>query len=403
MPDCADGGVGMDISKFVSSSSHGSSGQEPRFLEGLPPDDFEKIVSGGEVQRLDAREILISEGGGDSSLYFLMDGEMDVLVPQENGWLRVAVLGAGSVIGEMAFLDNLPRSARVVARAPSTALRMTRESFQEFAVREPVLSLVFLWELSRIVSLRLRRVERFDAAEAAREQERKSLAEELHDETMADLAATVLELALMKRQFSAAAPELGAGLDELRIRLRLIDRRLREIVMGIFPPALPLRGLEPALNSLLNDISLKPIVNPHPLEVELTTTGFDSELLPEDVAIAVFRVIQQGVNNVIKHAQAKSLRIDLTWSDSELTFSVVDDGVGFDVENPSTGHFGLASLTDRIERLLGTIEIESQQSVGTKLTGRVPVLSEAPRPTETRVLSLIINNRQPQQEVEANA
>ena len=209
MPDCADGGVGMDISKFVSSSSHGSSGQEPRFLEGLPPDDFEKIVSGGEVQRLDAREILISEGGGDRSLYLLMDGEMDVLVPQENGWLRVAVLGAGSVIGEMAFLDNLPRSARVVARAPSTALRMTRESFQEFAVREPVLSLVFLWELSRIVSLRLRRVERFDAAEAAREQERKSLAEELHDETMADLAATVLELALMKRQFLQRRPSSG--------------------------------------------------------------------------------------------------------------------------------------------------------------------------------------------------
>ena len=241
----------MDISKFLSSSSQVSSGQEPPFLGGLPPADFEKIVSGGETRRLDTGEILIAEGGGDNSLYILLDGEMDVLVPQENGWLRVAVLGQRSVIGELAFLDNLPRSARVIARAPSTVLRITRESFQEFAGREPVLSLAFLWELSRAVSLRLRRVERFDAAEVAREQERKSLAEELHDETMADLAATALELALMKRQFSSAGPELVAGLDELRVRLRFIDRRLREIVQGIFPPALTLRGLEPALNSFL--------------------------------------------------------------------------------------------------------------------------------------------------------
>ena len=161
------------------------------------------------------------------------------------------------------------------------------------------------------------------------------------------------------------------------------------------------------MDSGLSEISARPIENPHPLEIELTTTGFDSELLPEDVAIAVFRVIQQGINNVVKHAQAKSLRIELTWSDSELSFSVVDDGVGFDVENPkespSTGHFGLVNLRDRIERLLGTFEIESQLSGGTKLAGKVPVLSESPRPKERQTLSLIINNRQPGEEVEAKA
>ena len=232
----------MSISRSLFSGSERASRREFPFSGDLSEEDFEKILGRGETQELDAGSMLIAEGEQDTALYVLLEGEVEVLVPTDKGWLQVAVLGVGSVIGEMAFLDNLPRSARVIARTPSSVLKSSRESFREFAQREPSVALRFIWELSRTVASRLRRMERLDASEAAREEERKSLASELHDETLADLGGLAMELAFMKREAAGTSPELEAGLDEIRSRLRSTDRRLREIVQGIFPPALVLRG-----------------------------------------------------------------------------------------------------------------------------------------------------------------
>ena len=131
----------------------------------------------------------------------------------------------------------------------------------------------------------------------------------------------------------------------------------------------------------------------------MRATGFDQARLSEQIEVGVYRVIQQGVANVIQHAEAKKLRIDLTWSDSELTFSLADDGVGFDVDNPkegpSTGHFGVVSLRDRIERLLGALDIESQPSMGTTVRGRVPLIAESPRPTSVQISNYVIDYRPP--------
>ena len=389
----------MDISTFLSSRSEVASSQETPFLGALSKADFQKVLSGGETRLLDEGAILVGEGEQDTSLYILLEGEVEVLVPTLNGWIRVAILGERSVIGELAFLDNLPRSAKVTARAPCSVLRITRESFQEFAQREPILALIFVWELSQIVTLRLRRVEQFDAAEVAREQERRSLAEELHDDTMVDLAGFGMELALMKRMTASTLPDLAETMEELRVRLRGTDRRLREIVQGIFPSALTMRGLMPALTSFLSDLSSRTILNPYPLEIELRATGFDTDRLAENIEIGVYRVIQQGVDNAIKHAQAKKILIDLVWSEPELTFSLSDDGRGFDVSNPkespSTGHFGLVNLRDRIEGLQGTFEIESQPSVGTTMRAKVPVPGNKPRPRTMETSIVVLNNQEP--------
>ena len=160
---------------------------------------------------------------------------------------------------------------------------------------------------------------------------------------------------------------------------------------------LALRGLESALTSLFNELSTRAISSPSPLEIELRSMGFDKERLPEHLETTVYRVIQQGVTNVMQHAQAKKLLIDLTWADSELSFTLSDDGTGFDVDNPgespATGHFGLVNLRDRMERQMGTLEIESQISRGTTLRGRVPVVNETVRPTEVRTSVFVLNNR----------
>ena len=86
----------------------------------------------------------------------------------------------------------------------------------------------------------------------------------------------------------------------------------------------------------------------------------------EVLEINLYRVVQQGVTNTIQHAEAKQLRIDLSWKDDELSLYIRDDGRGFDVNNPGdapqSGHFGLVNFRDRIASLNGTLEIESHEA-----------------------------------------
>lgn len=244
------------------------------------------------------------------------------------------------------------------------------------------------------------------AAEAAREDERKRLAEELHDETMSDLAALSLEVGLLRRQagkVSEGSPgdmrDVESSLAELGGRLKKTNVRLRQMVQGIFPSALTERGLVLALRSFMEDLAKRPIVSPEPLNLRFHVMGFDDDRLESDVEIGLYRVVQQGLNNAIQHAQAKNLVVGLTWGDDEITLSIADDGVGFDVENPeespSSGHFGLSNLNDRMEAIQGTMEITSVPSEGTTLRATIPFKSGTTRSTETQTSGYLLKPAPP--------
>ena len=219
--------------------------------------------------------------------------------------------------------------------------------------------------------------------------ERKTLAGEIHDQTLAELGGLAVELGFLALRASEVSEELKEAVDEVRERLKETDRKLRGIVKGIYPTALSTMALIAAVNSYLNELATRPVPGANGLEIKLEVTGFGEEQLKEEMEIGIYRVIQQGVENVIQHAQAKTLKIELSWTEREVKLALADDGVGFDVENPRespfTGHFGLASLRDRIERLLGRLEIESEPGRGTTLRARIPVVGEGPRPQESRV------------------
>ena len=111
----------------------------------------------------------------------------------------------------------------------------------------------------------------------------------------------------------------------------------------------------------------------------------------------LYRVIQQGLTNVIQHAQATRLEVELTWAGSEVTVSVSDDGVGFDVEHlektPASGHFGLVNLRDRVAGLRGVFEIESQPSSGTTIRARVPTEDRVSSSTDVYTSVLVLGNQ----------
>ena len=139
---------------------------------------------------------------------------------------------------------------------------------------------------------------------------------------------------------------------------------------------------------------MRPISTPYPLNVELRLAGFNGHRLPENIEIGVFRFVQQAVSNVIQHAQAKKLKVELAWCDAELTIAVDDNGIGFDVDNPretpATGHFGLTGLKDRVEQSLGTLEITSKAARGTTLRAKIPVTPNESGSSDVRVSTYVL-------------
>ena len=227
---------------------------------------------------------------------------------------------------------------------------------------------------------------RRQAAQTGRERERKRLAEELHDDTMAALAGSAVELSILagEAKQTAGGVELAQALTELRRRIAATETRLREIVQGIYPSIITNLGLVSAIRSYFEDVAARPISNLYPLELQFSETGFGEDRLPEEVEIALYRVVQLGLTNTIKHAQARSLTLDVVWSDSEVALRMQDDGIGFDAgtlkNTPDSGHYGLANLRDRIESVGGVSEMNSQPGAGTTLWARIHVDAGERRP-----------------------
>ena len=148
----------MSMSGFFPYPDEEQPDQEPKFLAQLSEADLQKIYSIGEIQRFAAGDIALSEGGEDTSLYIVLEGQAEVSIPKRKGWLNVAVLRPGSVFGELSFFDRMPRSARVSVVTDGVFLKISEYSFQRLLVHDSSLAMALVLDLGRILSLRLRRM-----------------------------------------------------------------------------------------------------------------------------------------------------------------------------------------------------------------------------------------------------
>jgi len=143
------------LSRFASYFDYagGTGRQELVFLRDRSEEDWERLLRFGERRRLRAEETLISEGEIDRSLYLVATGELEVSL---STGLRLAVISAGSVVGELAFLDGQPRSATISALTDGEVVRLSYEAFETLAAHHPELGRAILLDLARIVAVRLR-------------------------------------------------------------------------------------------------------------------------------------------------------------------------------------------------------------------------------------------------------
>lgn len=154
----------MDASAFFQYPNTGPVQAEPAMclLRNASDEQWKKLLAHTTSRRFIPGEWLIREGEADDALYFLGSGELEVLMPRGHGEpRRLAVIRPGSVVGEQSFLDHQPRSTSIRALGDGEVLRLSREKFLVFSAREPALARDLLFDLGRIVSLRLRDTTRF--------------------------------------------------------------------------------------------------------------------------------------------------------------------------------------------------------------------------------------------------
>lgn len=206
----------------------------------------------------------------------------------------------------------------------------------------------------------------------AQEEERRRVAREIHDGPAQAMANVVLRAEICERLHLAGRDEVTQELSHLKTLVKESLRELRRIIFNLRPMALDDLGLAPTIYRYLENLREQESI-PVELKVKGTETRFGSML-----EVAVFRMVQEAVNNARKHAQANSIQVTLEFlEDGGLHIEIVDDGVGFDLETLKEEWidregFGLLSMKERIELLDGEFDVTSVPGQGTKIVARLP-------------------------------
>ena len=197
------------------------------------------------------------------------------------------------------------------------------------------------------------------AITAAQEDERRRLAQELHDETIQALVALKQRAQLLRMQMKARLSEQELG--ELNELLELTEQaivNLRRMIRALRPIYLEDLGLITALEILSQEAS-----QTTGIPVRFRHEG-EARRLDEAVELALYRITQEGLSNIAQHAQAFTASIELAFAPQEVTLTIADDGIGFQVprspaELAMQGHFGLLGISERAELIGAQLDIQS--------------------------------------------
>jgi len=195
--------------------------------------------------------------------------------------------------------------------------------------------------------------------------ERRRLARELHDETGQALTSIVLGLKMLDEMVDG--DELHAAVAELREHVVTTLHDVRQLAVELRPKALDDFGLVPALERLLETFAEQTGI-----AVDFQN-GLGESRLSGEIETTLYRIVQEALTNVVKHAQARSISILLTPREDGVAVVIEDDGMGFDPQSASGDSFGLTGMRERVALLDGKITIESAAGAGTTLVVEVPV------------------------------
>jgi two-component system NarL family sensor kinase len=211
----------------------------------------------------------------------------------------------------------------------------------------------------------------FNAIVSAQDQERKRIAQDIHDSLGSLLSASRLKLSSIEESKQVFTPD---QLEKYQTTLALLNEastELRNISHNIMPATLSKLGLVAALQNLINKISTD-----SGIQIYFTEYGFDGRI-KEAMEISIYRVILELINNIVKHAGADKVTIQLIKYSTYLNLTIEDNGRGFDYDKvvDEKKGIGLGNILSRVEFLKGSIDIDSTPGKGTTVIIEIPSIS----------------------------
>lgn len=261
---------------------------------------------------------------------------------------------------ETRFKTRELEESKKLSDANSLAEKRKKESYFYLLISVIAGSLLlfltfFLFSFKKNAKLKIRfQEERLASIIEGQEQERSRIAKELHDGIVQDL--TVLKMELMSNN----------QIQDTQSKLDAITKEVRDISYQMMPVTLRQLGLVKALEELFERSLSK-----NNIGFEFQYFNYE-ERISEKIEVSVYRICQELVNNVVKHAKASSVSVVLRKSEKQLTLVFEDNGLGFDLNRAKSG-IGMASLNSRIDLLHGKIEFETTENSGTIAFIRIPL------------------------------
>lgn len=204
----------------------------------------------------------------------------------------------------------------------------------------------------------------------AQEEERKRISREIHDGPAQLLANVLIRSDIALKVHKEKGPEYASQeINSLKEMIRGALYEVRRIIYDLRPMALDDLGLIPTLKKYLET------VEDYHKSVKITFSHLKGEeRLPSKYEVALFRLIQESVNNALKHAQATEIQVKIEIHNGHVSVVVKDNGIGFDPEAKKDGSFGLIGMRERISILDGEIVINTAPNKGTTITMKVPLM-----------------------------
>ena len=282
--------------------------------------------------------------------------------PLAGSWMGVPLFARGTVAGLVALakteVDSFTEEQVRVAEAMSSQASVAVEN-------------AVLFEQMQASTLRMQALSR--RLVEAQESERRSISRELHDEAGQSLASLRFGLRLLEREIEHGGDVSGRVSELVRTTDAVIDG-LHRLAADLRPASLDHLGLDAALRQYSRQAASK-----FGIAVHFKALGFTDERLPSELETALYRVVQEAMTNVARHAQATRVDILLQHGGDRVKVMIEDNGVGFDPREVLRGeHFGLLGMRERAEALGGTMNLESAPGSGTTVV--VEVASADPHP-----------------------
>lgn len=203
----------------------------------------------------------------------------------------------------------------------------------------------------------------------AQEEERRRIARDIHDGPAQDIASLLIKGDILEKLMKKNTREAEVELRSMKDHLRKVLKNIRSIMYDLRPTVIDDLGLSAAVSDMANAFSEE-----NKIDIGINDISQYSVKSPA-VGLVVYRIIQESLNNAIKHSQARHISIKIDIQKDQIEGQIVDDGCGFDMNEMKTSKkssFGLSSMRERAHIIAGKVKVESEKGCGTKILFTIP-------------------------------